>query len=53
MTHMAKLTAETVQSIRQEAPTAQDYLSLVVKYGVTPGTIGKIIRREIWKHVEV
>lgn len=48
----AKLTASVVRSIRQEAEQAQNYLELAVKYGVTPGTIGKIIRREIWKHVE-
>jgi len=28
------------------------YETLGLKYGITAATVGKIIRRETWKHVE-
>lgn len=50
----AKLTEELVRSLRKEyAATKSEYAVLGKKYGVTAGTVGKIIRRDIWKHVEV
>jgi len=48
------LTEQLVRDLRTEyAATKSEYAVLGKKYGVTAATVGKIIRRDIWKHVEV
>jgi hypothetical protein len=49
----AVLTGEQVRAMRKEhKETGVNYLVLAKKYGVTPATAGKAIRRETWKHLE-
>lgn len=50
--HHAKLTDNAVRDIRAKLATG-DYLQkqLAAEYGVDPGTISKILRRETWGHV--
>lgn len=47
----AKLTAEKVRAIRDEATQGFSYRQLAEKYGVTVPNIGYIIRRKAWRHV--
>jgi NUMOD4 motif/Helix-turn-helix len=46
----ARLTDEQVISIRNESNKSQRVLAM--KYGVSRSTISRVIRGEIWKHVE-
>lgn len=47
----AKLTEASVREIRQRHESGESYYKLAERYGVQFGTIGKIVRREAWKHV--
>jgi hypothetical protein len=48
----AILTEELVRNIRREFhPKTMEYGYLAGKYGVTASTIGRIVRRETWPHV--
>lgn len=54
LTPNAKLTAELVRQIRSEYvfnDRARSLAALGLKFGVGPGQISKIIRREAWKHI--
>lgn len=47
----AKLTADAVRDIRRRA-AAGEFASVAAKmYGLTPGHIRKIVRRELWRHI--
>jgi hypothetical protein len=49
----AKLTEEMVRQIRREhKEEGANYLILAARYGVDKGTIGHLVRRETWQHVE-
>lgn len=48
----AKLTAASVRQIRQEAAElSTPYPRLAARYGVNAETIGRIVRRQSWRHV--
>lgn len=47
----AKLNADLVRVIRQEGRRRTPYVVLSREFGVSPSTIGKIIRREKWAHI--
>lgn len=50
--HKAKLTAEQVKSIRAAWEAGQHNKSEIARqYNVTNMLVGKIIRRELWKHI--
>lgn len=49
----AKLTAQQVRAIREQyAAGGVTQIGLAAEYGVSYGTIGPILLRETWKHVE-
>jgi hypothetical protein len=49
----AVLSESDVVQIRSEFdPATMEYADLSSKYGVSPSTIGRIIRRETWIHIE-
>lgn len=49
----AKLTEEQVRKIREEYTDPQvTYAVLARRYGVTPVTIGRVINRVNWGHVD-
>ena len=47
----SKLTAADVREIRRLAASGETNRSLAVRFGVHWGTVGEIVRREIWRHV--
>lgn len=47
----SKLTEEDVRAIRARLANGELQVALAIEYGVTQGTVGKIKRRAIWKHV--
>lgn len=50
--YKAILTEELVRNIRREFdPKTMEYGFLAGKYGVTASTIGRVVRRETWPHV--
>jgi len=51
---MSKLNPETIRAIRKAAtgPAPLSYRQLAKQYGLALGTVGRIIRREMWGHVE-
>jgi hypothetical protein len=46
-----KLSAEDVVSMRMLFASGKKMSTLAVRFGIGRGTVGEIIRREIWKHV--
>jgi ribosomal protein S25 len=51
--HKAKLTEEDVIAIRRDYSWHKNtHYMLAAKYGVNHATIGKILRRENWKHLK-
>lgn len=51
--HASKLTADQVREIRRiHAETHCAYRILADKFGVSRCTIGQIVRRDKWKHIE-
>lgn len=46
-----KLTPEQVKEIRSLAEGGETHFNLAVRFGVTPVTIGRIVRRQTWKDV--
>lgn len=50
--HCAKLTEEDVREIRRKYQTGATQLEISNGYPVSRATIGRIINRRIWKHVE-
>ena len=51
--HSAKLTEEKVRQIRKEyAAGGITREKLATRYSITPGLIGHVIKRRIWKHVD-
>ena len=49
--HLSKLTEAVVATIRREHANGVSKSALGWRYGVTPHTIGHIVRRITWKHV--
>lgn len=47
----AKLAEEDVLDIRRRVAEGQSQYSVAKLYGITPGNVGFIIRRETWKHI--
>lgn len=45
------LTADDVRAIRARHATGENRTALASEYGVTPGSISAIVRRETWKHI--
>jgi len=50
--HMAKFIDEDVRRIREAALFGAMQIDIAPLYDTTQGTIGKIVRREQWSHVE-
>jgi hypothetical protein len=48
---LAKLTAEQVATIRQRRSSGEKEIAIAREYGLNVSTIGRIMRRETWKHV--
>lgn len=48
----AKLTEEQVIEIRRRAASGASYWDLSRDYNVVYGTIGRIVRRESWRHIK-
>lgn len=48
---LSKLTADQVRAIRSLRKEGAKYSDLASRFGVKFGAIGKIVRRELWKHV--
>ena len=48
----AKLSVDKVKEIRRLKQTGLTYPQIAVQFEVDPATIGKIVRRERWSHVE-
>jgi hypothetical protein len=46
-----KLSAESVRALRRFAELGWPRKELARIFGVAPGTVSQIVRREIWKHV--
>lgn len=50
--HAARLNEKKVLEIREKYSSGKfSYTMLSSEYGVSPGTIGKIIKRQRWKHI--
>lgn len=49
--YMTHLTADDVRAIRARHATGENRTALASEYGVTPGSISAIVRRETWKHI--
>lgn len=47
----AKITAEDVIAIRQRYASGESYAAIGTAFGLNQSTIGKIVRREKWAHV--
>ena len=48
----AKLTDADVRAIRAQHRNGDSYVAIAPDYGVTPSTIGLIVRGKTWAHVE-
>lgn len=49
--HLARLTEESVRSIRANAAAGVDARSIAAEHGVYPSTIRNVVLRHTWKHV--
>jgi len=47
--HLSRLTENNIREIRSRGDSI--YADLAEEFGVTPSTIGKIVRRETWRHI--
>jgi HNH endonuclease len=50
--YMAKITEGDATAIRERAKAREPYAQIAVDYNMKPGSVGKIARRDTWKHVE-
>lgn len=50
--HAAKLTQDTVRSIRADRAAGASYGVLGRKYGLSSGHLFRIVNRQAWRHVE-
>lgn len=50
--HKCRLTAEHVREIRTLAAQGVTLVSLARRYGVTPESIGAVVHRITWQHIE-
>lgn len=48
---LAKIDADAVRHIRAQAEIGQTHRALAEEYGVSNQQIGKIVRRENWRHI--
>ena len=49
--YRASLTTQEVSEIREEHARGERMDLLAIRYGVCASTVGKIVRRETWRHV--
>lgn len=49
--HPTRLTAELVREIKKRRRSGERRVDLAREYGVTEGTIGRIMRGKVWSHV--
>ena len=50
--HNSRLTDDLVRALRERYATGQyTHTSLAREYGVSPMTVGRVVRRELWRHV--
>jgi hypothetical protein len=47
----AKVTPDVVRELRSRWDTGESQTDLAHEFGITQGTVGKIVRRELWKGV--
>jgi len=48
----ARLTADAVRTIREEAAVGADRGALAKRFGISRRTVGKVITRSLWAHVQ-